>query len=133
MELEKTVKDYNFTMEYAAARGNIKIVKLMISRGANDFNAAKKAAATNGHEDVVKLMIEKGVIDSLKVKDVKPGQFFKCKILEEETYFLKLAQGTTEYNVVNFSSHFPAIMNEDMEVEGPFQVSSMILDPLPLP
>jgi Ankyrin repeats (3 copies) len=60
----KNRKDiFNSAMRYAAYGGNIKIVKLMIEKGATDFDTAMKYAAQGGHMDIVKLMIEKGADD----------------------------------------------------------------------
>ena len=47
-------------MAWAAGRGHIKIVHLMIDHGANDFNEAMARAAEGGHIDVVHLLIDHG-------------------------------------------------------------------------
>lgn len=50
---------YNVFMAKAARAGNIKVVKLMLEKGANDFTTPMVEAALYGHIDIVKLMLEK--------------------------------------------------------------------------
>ncbi len=50
---------YEERLELAAKVGDIRIVELMIEKGANHFNMATALASKGGHVNVVRLMIEK--------------------------------------------------------------------------
>lgn len=58
--LSKGANNYNEVLYTAAKRGYINIVKLMLSMGVNNLNNALEGAAKNGHLDIVKLLLEKG-------------------------------------------------------------------------
>jgi Ankyrin repeats (3 copies) len=57
---------FNYAMNKAAFGGHIKIVKLLIEKGATDFNTAMIFAALGGHMKIVKLLIEKGATEFVR-------------------------------------------------------------------
>lgn len=60
LPLLNTPEDYNYVMAQAAYGGYVKIVQLMLTKGANNYNWALAEAAEGGHLDIVNLMLEKG-------------------------------------------------------------------------
>lgn len=58
--ISKGANNYNEVLYTASKRGYINIVKLMLSMGANKLNNALEGAAKNGQIDIVKLLLEKG-------------------------------------------------------------------------
>ena len=52
--------DFNHGLHGSCQGGHMKIVKLIIEKGADDFNHGLYAACRGGHMNIIKLMIEKG-------------------------------------------------------------------------
>lgn len=55
--------DVNIHMMLAVGEGNLKIVKLMLEKGANDHDRFMRWAARNGHVEIVRLMLELGATE----------------------------------------------------------------------
>ena len=83
---------YDLTMFFAADKGHIEIVKLMIEKGASDFEEGLYVASRNGHIDIAKLMIEKGAANYnfAMISASYEGQF---EIVE-----LMIEKGANDYN-----------------------------------
>ncbi len=58
--LEKGASDFDGAMRAAAKRGHIEIVELMLRKGASDFDGAMREAARRRHLEIVKLMLDRG-------------------------------------------------------------------------
>jgi len=84
--------DYNDAMIDAASGGQMEIVNLMLSLGADDYNLAMINAAMGGHINIVRLMLEKGATnyDSTMALAARAGHIEIVKLM--------LEKGATDYN-----------------------------------
>jgi hypothetical protein len=60
LSLVCTQKELNIVMYNSCSIGDMDIVQLMISKGANDWNTGLICACDGRHSDIIKLMISKG-------------------------------------------------------------------------
>ena len=91
----KIYATYDSIMFYAANGGHIKIVKLMLEKGANNYNWAMNEASSGGHIDVVMLMLdlirENNIIVDYDDAIIEATRYYHIEIVK-----LLLTKGVTD-------------------------------------
>ena len=85
-------------------RGNWKIAKMTIEKGANGFNGGLQKACVGGHADIAVKMVEHGA-------DVNKGVVYACENGNHEITFLMFDMGATDWNCALASAE-----NTDMQL-----------------
>ena len=79
---------------YGACRGgNLDLIKLMMTKGANDWNGGLYSACQGGHKEIIELMIAKGAYDW------NGGLYSACQGGHKEIVELMIAKGADDYNL----------------------------------
>ena len=61
--LKKGADDFNYGLHGACRGGHVKIVEILLDKGADNFNRGLHGACYGGHMKIIKFMIEKGADD----------------------------------------------------------------------
>lgn len=94
---------FNYALRYAAERGYLDIVQLLVDNGADEYNDSIVTAAQYGHIDIVKLMINLAILSGTLRRNIYNNVLYDAAMNEHpEIVKLMLELGATNAFSVMF-------------------------------